>query len=224
MQALFEKRRPTLWEHVVGQKEAIRELDCIRKACGTLGGRAYWLANPSGTGKTTIARLIAKEIAPQDWIEVDAQRCTLETVREMASYFAMLNRPSLFSMAQLGKVWIFNEAHHFRGTVLNEMLTALEPAGGIPECCAVVFTTTSAGEGKLFADWEDASPFLSRCTKLTMTTRGLADAFAEMVHNIAESEGLNGRDMKWYKRLAMDSRNNAREMLDAIQRGKAMPE
>jgi hypothetical protein len=67
----------------------------------------------------------------------------------------------------------------------------------------------------------DASPLLSRCTVVPLTTRGLADLFAERAHAIADAEGLNGKDVKWYKRLAMDSRNNMRAMLSAIEAGEA---
>ena len=46
---------------VVGQGKAIRRIDVLRKR--GLSGRAYWLSGQSGTGKTTIARLLAAEIA-----------------------------------------------------------------------------------------------------------------------------------------------------------------
>jgi hypothetical protein len=57
-----------------------RRLDTIRKRFGTLGGRAYWINGASGVGKTTIARLIANEVAGCDYgvFELDASELTTE--------------------------------------------------------------------------------------------------------------------------------------------------
>ena len=50
---------------------------------GSLTGRAYWLSGSSGTGKSTIARLIALEVADEFMIEeVDASALTVASLRE----------------------------------------------------------------------------------------------------------------------------------------------
>jgi len=46
---------------VVGQDNTLKRIEVLRRR--GLSGRAYWLSGQSGTGKTTIARLIAAEIA-----------------------------------------------------------------------------------------------------------------------------------------------------------------
>ena len=80
---LCEKYRPQCWEEVVGQDAAvarIRQLAARGKppcppvvgtesvpdspSNGNLAGRAYWISGLSGTGKTTIARLLAAALAP----------------------------------------------------------------------------------------------------------------------------------------------------------------
>ena len=69
---LHEQYRPTTWGGVVGQDEAVKRFRTIAKR--GVGGRAFWIAGPSGTGKTTIARLIAAEIAdPFNRIELSVR-------------------------------------------------------------------------------------------------------------------------------------------------------
>jgi DNA polymerase III gamma/tau subunit len=62
---LTERYRPTTWADVVGQEKTVGRLTALAKR-GALTGRAYWLSGQSGTGKTTIARLLASEVA-SDW-------------------------------------------------------------------------------------------------------------------------------------------------------------
>ncbi len=68
---LHEQHRPSCWSEVIGQDKVVKRIDALRKR--GLTGRACWLSGQSGTGKTTIARLIAQEVASEWCIEeVDA--------------------------------------------------------------------------------------------------------------------------------------------------------
>ena len=78
---LTEKYRPQAWEEVVGQAAAMKKLAVLRQR--GLGGRVFFITDPSGSGKTTIARLIAKELTiPYAIYEMDAQRLSLADVRD----------------------------------------------------------------------------------------------------------------------------------------------
>jgi DNA polymerase III gamma/tau subunit len=53
---LTEKYRPQAWSDVVGQDKTVNRILALRER--GLAGRAFFISGQSGTGKTTIARLI----------------------------------------------------------------------------------------------------------------------------------------------------------------------
>ena len=80
---LTEKYRPGTWDAVVGQDKVVSRLRALAKR-DALAGRAFWLSGQSGTGKTTIARLIAQEVADEFMIEeVDATSLTVPALVEL---------------------------------------------------------------------------------------------------------------------------------------------
>ena len=102
---LHEQYRPAEWSAVVGQDKALRRIDSLRRR--GLAGRAYWITGQSGTGKTTIARLIAAELA-EDWNveEIDATDLSAARVRELerGNHTRGLGQKN-------GRAVIVNEAH-----------------------------------------------------------------------------------------------------------------
>ena len=60
---LHEQYRPQTWDDVVGQDKVLAKIGRLRKR--GLAGRAYWISGQSGTGKTTIGRLISAEVADE---------------------------------------------------------------------------------------------------------------------------------------------------------------
>lgn len=70
---LTEQYRPKSWDDVVGQDKIVSKIQALAKR--GLAGRAYWLSGQSGTGKTTIARVIAADVADAFFIsELDVLR------------------------------------------------------------------------------------------------------------------------------------------------------
>lgn len=210
---LAEKHRPKQWSEVVGQDKAVRTLLGMRDRFG-LSGRCYWITGQSGTGKTTIARLIAAECAgPLTTEEIDAGELTPAAVREWRA------RAEWRPLGSIGHALIVNESHGLSKAAIRALDVATEP---LPDHAVVIFTTTNEGEESLFEAAFDAPPLLSRCTQIPLARRDLAQAFAARAREIATAEGLNGQPESVYLRLAKDCRNNLRMMLSQIEAGELM--
>ena len=207
---LFEKYRPTTFDEVLGQDKAIKKVELL--LARGWGGRAWWISGASGTGKTTIGRIIACQGADDFYIteydSADAMSVSeIDRLERDMSYLAP---------GKGGRAYIINEAHGLRKPIIRRFLGLLER---IPSHVCIVFTTTKTGESKLFDDQIDAHPLLSRCAKIELTNQGLAKPFAEHCQQVAEKENLNGKPLQNYIKLAQNCKNNCREMLMAIETG-----
>ena len=67
MKTLFEKYRPSSLDEVLGQDKAVKVIK--RLMTNGIGGRSFWISGSSGTGKTTLARIIAASIADGFYIQ-----------------------------------------------------------------------------------------------------------------------------------------------------------
>lgn len=155
-QALYRRWRPQTWDEVIGQEHVVQTLrNAVRHDRWV---HAYLLAGPRGTGKTTVARLLAKaanclaespadrpcnqcehcravtEGTFLDLIEIDAASNTsVEDVRDLRDRISF--RPNQGRV----KFYIIDEVHMLSMSAFNALLKTLEEP---PEHARFVLATT----------------------------------------------------------------------------------
>lgn len=152
--ALYQKYRSATFEEVVGQEYVVRSIkNAVRT--GKIG-HAYLFCGPRGTGKTTMARLLAKSVNctnPQnapcgtcenciaanngthpDIIEINAANEThVEDIRDL------IERSRLAPMMGRQKIYIIDEVHQLSSAASSALLKTLEEP---PENVIFVLATT----------------------------------------------------------------------------------
>lgn len=118
---LYRKYRPSAWGDVVGQEHITGVLQDALKL-GNIA-HAYLFSGPRGTGKTSVARILAREIgaSPNDTYEMDAASQTgVDNIRELIDASRSLPFESPY------KVYIIDEVHMLSKAAFNAFLKVLE--------------------------------------------------------------------------------------------------
>lgn len=121
--SLHTKYRPTTLDDVVGQDHIKASLKAVLDAGAQ---QAFLFEGPSGTGKTTLARIAAKHLGVEEVIEIDAASHTgVDAMREISE------RANFVSMMGTGKAFIVDECHRLSKQAWESLLKDIEepPAG-----------------------------------------------------------------------------------------------
>lgn len=133
---LYRKYRPQSWEEVIGQEHVVRTLTNALKM-GRVS-HAYLFAGPRGTGKTTVARLLAKSLGcgDLDLIEIDAaSNRGIDEIRQLRDGIKFAPTAGKY------KVFIIDEVHQLTKEAFNALLKTLEEP---PAHAIFVLATTEA--------------------------------------------------------------------------------
>lgn len=190
---------------VVGQDKAVGI--CKGLLATGLGGRAVWITGQSGTGKTTLAKILAESFAhPLAIEELTARSLSVSALEDLERSSAM---GTVFNPS--GRAFIVNEYHGLRAPVIEAFHDVLER---VPRHSCWLFTTTNDGAARLFDDSIEEGPFRSRCLPIALARQGLAKPFAAYLE---QHDPAGPRTPKYYTNLIQDCHNNLRLALQRLE-------
>ncbi len=169
---LYRKYRPKSFEEVLGQDHIVKVLESSIKA-GKVS-HAYLFVGSRGTGKTSVARIFAREIgvSENDLYEIDAaSNRGIEDIRALRDGVRVLPFDSKY------KIYIIDEVHMLSKDAWGALLKTLEEP---PKHVIFILATTEVHKVP--------DTIISRCQVFTF--KKPSDLLLKnMVTNIAKSEG-----------------------------------
>jgi len=172
--ALYTKYRPKDFSEVIGQEHVTAVLSEAIKL-GNLA-HAYLFSGTRGTGKTSIARILSREIGtkPEDLYEIDAASNNgVDEIRELTESVNTLPFDSKY------KVYILDEVHMLSKSAFNALLKTLEEP---PEHVIFILATT---EPEKIPD-----TVISRCEPYTFKKPN-QNILKDMVLGVSKKEGFS---------------------------------
>jgi len=171
-QSFYRAYRPQTFKDVAGQEQVTKPLaEQIKN--GSVG-HAYLFAGSRGLGKTSVARIFARELGstPKDIYEIDAaSNNTVEDIRQLTENVYTLPFESTY------KVYILDEAHMLSKSAWNAFLKTLEE----PPAHALFILATTELE-------KVPETVQSRCQVFTFK-KPSREGLAALVTSVAKKEG-----------------------------------
>lgn len=170
--ALYRKYRPSTFDDVLGQDHIVSVLEKSVKD-GSIS-HAYLFVGTRGTGKTSVARIFAKEIgvSANDLYEIDAaSNRGIDDVRELRDGVHSLPFDSKY------KVYILDEVHMFTKEAWNTLLKTLEEP---PKHVIFILATTELQKVP--------DTIVSRCQVFTFK-KASDIILKKMIQDVSEKEG-----------------------------------
>jgi DNA polymerase-3 subunit gamma/tau len=171
--SLYQKYRPSSFKDVLGQDHIVKTLQGALKEDHP--GHAYLFVGSRGTGKTSVARILAKALGAKDADihEIDAASYTgVDNIRQLRE------EASVLPFESERKVYIVDEVHMLSKSAFNAFLKLLEE----PPAHVVFILATTELE-------KVPDTIQSRCQVFTFK-KPTAKVLTEMIAKVAKAEGF----------------------------------
>ncbi|WP_425474797.1 replication-associated recombination protein A [Niabella insulamsoli] len=197
MPPLAERVRPRALEDVVGQQHLIGPGSILRRSVEnqSIGSIIFW--GPPGTGKTTLAHIIASQLSVS-FFSLSAVNAGVKEVREVIEKARHEYRSILF----------IDEIHRFNKSQQDALLHAVEKG-----------TITLIGATTENPSFEVNSALLSRCQVYVLKPLTEADLIQLLHKTIKEDEALKKKKivLKETDALIQISGGDARKLLNLLE-------
>ena len=198
--ALYRKYRPQKWEEVLGQGHIVEVLESSVQT-GKVS-HAYLFVGSRGTGKTTVARIFAKDIgvSANDTYEIDAaSNRGIEDIKDLREGTRVLPFDSKY------KIYIIDEVHMLSKDAWGALLKTLEEP---PKHVIFILATTELHKVP--------ETIISRCQVFTFK-KATENILKKSLENVAKQEGFD-LDAGSAELLAILADGSFRDALGELQK------
>lgn len=201
-QPLAERLRPNDFDGFVGQEHLVGEGAVLRRMIDSGRILSFILWGPPGTGKTTIAKIIAHRLN-KPFYTLNAVSSGVKEVREVIE---KAKSSPLFSNG--GAILFIDEIHRFNKSQQDSLLSAVETG--------VVTLIGATTENPSF---EVIRPLLSRCQLYVLKSLEKEDLLSLLNHAIAKDATLKERgvELEETDALLRYSGGDARKLLNILE-------
>ena len=203
--SLYQKYRPTTFDEVFGQDEAVEVMKSIVEMPKDDRPKVFLLAGHYGSGKTSVAKVFARAIGvdPErsDFKTMDSSKDrSIDSIRQLCDCMGV--KP--MSRSADGRVFLIDECHALQKIASEALLKKCEDT---PPDTYIIFCTTEP----------DAMPKALRSRCKTITIKPMTEkAIYQNLQRVAKAEGININNDDLQK-IAKHSDNSARVSLQILE-------